>query len=121
MSTLRASLYSVKTRSPVATAIGLVALAWTLKVDVVRLAGSIMPKALVSSVSDVTCSPPSSTGSRPSRLRRSDQGDRWIQLCAKEQVQRGHHDDRDEDGHRVHERGLSLIHISEPTRLGMIS
>lgn len=43
------------------TEIGLVALAWTLNVDVVRLAGSIMPKSLVSSVSDVTCSPPSST------------------------------------------------------------
>jgi len=40
------------------TGIGLVALAWTLNVDVVRLAGSIMPKSLVSSVSDVTCSPP---------------------------------------------------------------
>jgi hypothetical protein len=32
-----------------------------VNVDVVRLVGSIKPKPLVSSVSDVTCSPPSST------------------------------------------------------------
>ena len=57
----RSRSYSLKIRSPAAMGIGLVALACTLKVPVVRLAGSIGPSRAVWRVIEVTCSPPSST------------------------------------------------------------
>ena len=43
----RSRSYSLKIRSPAATGIGLVAFACTLKVPVVRLAGSIRPSRAV--------------------------------------------------------------------------
>jgi hypothetical protein len=52
--------------SPGARGIGLVALACTRNVLVVRLAGSIGPSRAVLRVIEVTCSPPSST--RASRM-----------------------------------------------------
>ena len=57
----RSRSYSLKMVSPGAIGIGLVALVCTLKVPVVRPAGSIGPSRAVFRVTEVTCSPPSST------------------------------------------------------------
>src|SRR5688572_30831851 len=57
----RSRSYSLKMASPGAIGIGLVALACTLNVPVVRPAGSIGPSREVRRVTETTCSPPSST------------------------------------------------------------